>query len=73
MAVDDVPAPEVEVSHVEDGEPVVVAGVEVDASHWDSALAYADYLHTDAVLLVLGVWICAGIMLARILLDRVVR
>lgn len=55
-----------------DVEPAVVASVEVDASHWDQTLAYADYLHTDAVLLVLGVWVIAGILLARILLDRVV-
>lgn len=73
MAVDDAVTLETEVPHVEDAEPTAVAGVEVDSSHWDAALAYADYLHTDAVLLVLGVWICAGIMLARILLDRVIR
>ena len=73
IAVDDALIPDMEVPHVEDVEPTVVSGVEVDSSYWDSALAYADYLHTDAVLLVLGVWICAGIMLARILLDRVIR
>lgn len=55
-----------------DSEPVVLVAAEADAPGWNEALAYADYLHTDAVLLVLGVWIIAGIMLARILLDRVV-
>lgn len=54
-------------------EPSALVAVEVPSPGWDEALAYADYLHTDAVLLVLGVWVCAGIMLARILLDRVVR
>lgn len=56
----------------EDDQSGVVASVEAASPGWDEALAYADYLHTDAVLLVLGMWICAGIMLARLLLDRVV-
>ena len=55
-----------------DAESSVVASVEAPSPGWDEALAYADYLHTDAVLLVLGVWLIAGIMLARIMLDRVV-
>ena len=61
-----------EVPDAANAESPVIAVAEVDASSWDQALAYADYLHTDAVLLVLGVWMCAGIMLARLLLDRVV-
>lgn len=56
-----------------DDEPSALVAVEAPSPGWGEALAYADYLHTDAVLLVLGVWLCAGIMLARIMLDRVVR
>ena len=71
-SVDDAPGQEVS-PDVEDSQSSVVAAAEGASPGWDEALAYADYLHTDCVLLVLGVWLCAGIMLARILLDRVVR
>lgn len=65
-AASDAPAPV-------DGQSGAITTIEAVPSYWQDALTYVDALHTDAVLLVLGLWLCAGIMLARILLDRVVR